>query len=99
MLSKHKYIRSEAYKRGAEGQSCTLCGNNDGTVVLCHLNEHWAGKGRSIKSDDIASMDLCHQCHKKYDEPKLMLIEKWEITRAMYRTIKRRIEQGILIIK
>ena len=97
-LVKRIPIRSEAYKAAAEGESCAICDRKDGTVVFCHLNESWAGKGYGQKSDDVAGFDGCAQCHRAYDNNHTT-IEDWEITRAMYRTLLRRIARGIVVIK
>ena len=98
IIQKHKYVRSKAYRDAAKDQSCTICGRNDGTTVFCHLNESWAGKGKGIKADDIAGFDGCAECHRNYDSVK-QIIADFEIMRAMYRTLKNRIERGIVTVK
>lgn len=98
LLPKHNYIRSKAILTSANGETCTICGINDGTIVFCHLNESWAGKGTRIKADDIAGFYGCFKCHKKYDEPKFDLILDITVMRAMYRTWKRLIEKNIITI-
>lgn len=96
LLPKHNHVRSKAYLNGARGESCTICGANDGTVVFVHLDAQWAGKGRGIKADDIAGFDGCLVCHDRYARLNGDPLADWEITRAMYRTMRRRIEQGII---
>lgn len=96
-LQKRKPIRSKAIRHAANGEACTVCGNNDGTTVFCHLNESWAGKGMGQKADDIAGFFGCQKCHTKYDVWQTIL--DIEIMRAMYRTWRRLIEKGIIVIK
>ena len=81
---------------------CTICGTQDGTTVLCHLNGQSFGKGMALKSDDIASFFGCYECHQRYDKPPREVenrIEDWEIIRAMYRTWTRLIETGVITIR
>lgn len=96
MLEKRKPIRSKAIRDAANGESCCVCGRNDGTTVFCHLNESWAGKGMGQKADDIAGFFGCHDCHRKYDAMGGTGITE---LRAMYRTIRRLWELGIISIK
>lgn len=84
LLPKHNHIRSKAILASAKGESCTICGIWDDTVVFCHLNESWAGKGKGIKADDIAGFYGCFKCDSKYDEPKIDLFLDDTIMRAMY---------------
>lgn len=99
-LTKRVAIRSKAIRDAANGESCTVCDRNDGTTVFCHLNEGWAGKGGNLKADDIAGFFGCQKCHDVYDgRGKYGRIGEWEITRAMYRTIRRLWELGILSIQ
>jgi hypothetical protein len=97
-LVKRQPIRSEAYTKAADGESCTICDSKDGTVVFVHLDEAWAGKGFGQKGDDVAGFDGCMKCHNAYANHHVT-IEDWEITRAVYRTLLRRILKGIVIIK
>ena len=100
-LEKRKPIRSEAILKSAEGESCTICGKNDGTTVFCHLNESWAGKGMGQKADDIAGFFGCNECHDLYDQRSSNLYNhsQYEIMRAMYRTWVSLIAKGIITIK
>lgn len=103
-LTKRVAIRSKAIRDAANGESCTVCGRNDGTTVFCHLNESWAGKGTGQKADDIGFFG-CSFCHDVYDgrikqtagyhpaqEPKVIM-------RAMYRTIRRLWELKVISIQ
>ena len=98
-LKKRKSIRSEAIRQAANGEACTICLAQDGTVVFCHLNESFAGKGLGLKADDIAGFFGCHGCHKQYDTQGSPIAEDhWTIMRAMYRTWVRLIEKGVITI-
>lgn len=100
-LTKRRPIRSDAIRKAANGEACTVCGRNDGTTVFCHLNEGWAGKGMGQKADDIAGFFGCHECHSQYDcasEFKFAVDEE-SVIRAMYRTWARLIETGVITIK
>lgn len=100
-LTRRKAIRSKAIRDAANGENCTVCGSNDGTTVFCHLNEAWAGKGMRQKADDIAGFFGCFNCHTSYDYEKEAgeNISDFIIMRAMYRTIRRLVEKGIIKIK
>jgi len=99
IIQKHNYVRSKAYTDAAKDQPCAICQRNDGTTVFCHLNKSWAGKGKGIKADDFAGFDGCYACHLHYDEPRSEPFSDLTILRAMYRTIKNRIERDIIIVK
>ena len=102
-LPKHKYIRSPAITQSARDEFCALCGVKDGTTVFCHLNESWAGKGKSIKADDIAGFYGCLKCHLRYDVQSVngskYPLEVEDVLRAMYRTWYRLWQKGIIKIK
>ena len=95
-LQKRKPIRSKAIRAAAKDEACTVCERNDVTTVFCHLNESWAGKGMGQKADDIASFFGCHECHRKYDSMGGTGISE---LRAMYRTWRRLIDKGVIVIK
>lgn len=104
-LTKRRAIRSNAIRKAAKGEECTVCKRNDGTTSFCHLNESWAGKGTSQKSDDIAGFFGCNLCHAIYDRriPKSAgyhpAHDTEVIMRAMYRTWRRLIELKVITIK
>lgn len=99
-LTKRKAIRSDAIRKAANGEACTVCGRNDGTTVFCHLNESWAGKGIGRKADDIAGFFGCMDCHQRYDHGTTIPRNYAEtLMRAMYRTWVRLIETGIITVK
>ena len=88
---------------GARGEDCTLhiypyCNGNNETVVTCHIN--CEDKGWSLKSPDFWSVYGCSDCHDVIDGRKKTDLSKDVINdcimRALYRTMKRRIEQGLI---
>ena len=95
-ITKRVAYRNKKILDAANGESCCICGENDGTTVFCHLDELWAGKGMRQKSDDCAGFFGCYECHASYSglrstEPCYM-----EVLRAYYRTIRRLIDIGVL---
>lgn len=98
MLKRAPY-RNPKILQAAKGQDCTLnspvCNYNPETVVFCHLNERFAGKGLSQKADDIAGFFGCSACHSLYDSGKLE-DQYFYLLRAMHRTIINLIDRGIL---
>ena len=97
-MAKQFRYRNKSILKAARGETCTLCGCKDGTVVFAHFNDAWAGKGLGIKADDCAGMFCCIACHYNYDNRGVegTEFEAWEILRAYYRTIRRLLDRGIL---
>jgi len=98
MLSKNNNLRSKKIRNSANGEDCTMnspvCNYDSSTVVFCHLNEQFAGKGLGLKSVDIGFYG-CYNCHTKYDSGKLE-DEYFYLLRAVIRTWLRLIELGIV---
>ena len=99
-------IVSPAYTKAAKGQQCTLniagvCSYNRETVVFCHFPNESGGMAE--KSDDICGGDGCYACHQVIDNPgsneHFEQHRAWYLMRSMVRTIRRRIEQGVVTIK
>lgn len=91
----------------AKGQSCTIqlypyCNENPETVVFCHMNSE--DKGMSKKSPDWWGADGCSTCHDIVDR-RMRVKDIWDdeidaaFVRGVYRTLKRRIEQRLIILK
>lgn len=99
-MMKRKPIRSKAIRQSAKGESCAICGIQNDTVVFCHLNEGFAGKGMGQKADDFGFYG-CGLCHGAYDGKDGIshMLKDWEILRACYRTWRRQIETGVIKIK
>jgi hypothetical protein len=98
-LTKRIAYRNKAILKAAKGEKCTICGDECGTIVFCHLNESWAGKGLGQKVDDCAGFFGCSFCHDVYDGRRKRLGEPmadYEILRAYYRTIRRLLDSGVL---
>ena len=91
--------------KAAEGQTCTIqlypyCNGNTETTVFCHANSE--DKGLAKKRPDWWGADGCSACHDIVDGRKKTDIPSHEIkdcfTRGIYRTLRRRIEQGLIKI-
>lgn len=93
-------------REAAKGQDCTVnavgvCNYDPATTVFAHLSDE--SKGMGTKSDDLSGCDACHACHdwidrRRNDGPPEEERE-WYMRRAQVRTLRRRIEQGIITIK
>jgi hypothetical protein len=89
--------------KAARGQECTAqihpyCNGNTETTVFAHAP--CEDKGMGIKGPSWWGCDACLCCHDVFDGrvityiPREEILEIWH--RAIYRTIKRRIEQGLI---
>lgn len=106
MLTKTKAIRSQKLRDSAQGEECTLqfpgvCNGNSETTVLCHLPDE--SHGMSRKSDDLATVYGCSNCHdlvdgRHYSRVRAALDLEWFLRRAMVRTWRRMIEKGLIKI-
>ncbi len=93
--------RNNKITQNAKGRNCEAnfsgCNYNPKTVVFCHLNESYAGKGMSQKADDFAGFFGCSACHDLYDgRRKNHVLEDKEVLRAVIKTIRTLIDAGIL---
>lgn len=105
-LSKRVPYRNAAILKSAKGEECTLqspvCNHDRDTVVFCHLNEDFAGKGTSQKADDFAGFYGCSSCHDLYDVRRQGGGMIWDdskdfyILRAMTKTIRRLLDKGVI---
>lgn len=91
--------------KAAKGQSCTIqihpwCCNDSDTVVFCHAPSE--AKGMAIKSPDFWGADGCHVCHSIIDGRMRVDLSDFEIyqcfMRGVFRTLTRRIDQGLIKI-
>lgn len=89
--------------KAARGQECTIqihpyCNMNPETTVFAHAPSE--DKCMSKKSPDFWGADSCSDCHDIVDGRHAVDIGADEIhrlfMRGVYRTIKRRIEQGLI---
>jgi hypothetical protein len=64
-----KRFESRKLLDAARGQSCVLCGTQDGTVVACHLpgSKYGMAAGWGLKTHDWLTAHLCHHCHYEID--------------------------------
>lgn len=92
--------------KAARGQECTIqlypyCNFDSETTVFAHAPSE--DKGMARKSPDWWGADSCSTCHDILDGRRKTDIPKCEIesahTRGVFRTIKRRIEQGLIKIE
>lgn len=103
-------IRSPAYRDASRGQRCTfqipdVCTGGGEDTVFCHLRDDHTGGAQ--KASDLSGADGCFACHNVMDRrakmPDGLYIkdEDWTFFafRALQRTMHRRVEQGVLIIK
>lgn len=100
-------VKSSKMLQSARGQSCVLCGAEDGTVVSAHysgLRKHELGGGRGLKVHDLLVADLCYRCHTRMDNYEQVnsyqdQIERSELFLALIaRTLLRRVSQGVIEI-
>ena len=91
--------------KAAKGQECTIqiypfCNGDPETTVFCHAPSE--DKGMGIKSPDWWGADGCSDCHDIVDRRRIVSLSGNQIRncfhRGIYRTIKRRIEQGLINI-
>lgn len=99
-------IRSRKLLDSAKGQECTFhfpgtCNHDRETTISAHLSDDTRGAAR--KADDFASVHSCSSCHDFFDR-RLWLgtdIEPdihWYALRAFIRTLRNRIERGLIFI-
>ena len=92
------------HRKAAEGEACVRCGNQDGTIVLCHYQgsmSHRLGKGMGIKPHDVAAGAwLCSNCHDLLDgrKPSYYTMDQRSLDMALccMQTVKIRYERGDL---
>ena len=66
---KHKTYRNRTLLYAARGETCVLCGADDGTIVAAHLPGSIYGMdaGMGEKCADFCVAHLCSQCHSRMD--------------------------------
>lgn len=99
-------IRSRKYLDGSRGQPCSLefvgiCNHNAETTVACHIHDE--SFGGSMKADDVSTVDGCSSCHMFLDHGWVGKISQGvllrHVIRAMQRTLRNRIERGIVFVQ
>jgi len=95
-----KNYRNKSILKHARGQACTFqspwCNNNPETTVFCHLDEHFAGKGRGLKAHDFAGFFGCSGCHRYYEGGHGHDIRDFLALRAVIRTLEILFSDGII---
>jgi hypothetical protein len=107
-LPEDDVIRSERYRRGANGSPCRFrgptCNADPATSQFAHANGAAFGKGAMHKAHDIAGIDACSGCHAYIDvghgtKPLISEAEFWRlIARGIIETIVDRIRRGIVVV-
>lgn len=107
-IPKDDVIRSEKYRRGANGSPCRFrgptCNSDPDTSQFAHANGAAFGKGAMHKAHDIAGLDACSGCHAYIDvghwtKPLISDAEFWRlIARGFVETMVDRIKRGIVIV-
>ena len=99
-------VKSTKIRQSALGESCTLnifgvCNYNPETVVLCHFPSESKGIGK--KSDDISAGYGCSACHDAVDgrnrSEEFRAHADQYMRQSIYRTQRRLIDKGLLVIK
>jgi len=99
-------MKSKKYRAAAKGQDCTLniagvCNYDNSTTVLAHFPSEDNGMG--TKSSDISAGDACSECHRIIDQrgscSEFDDHAGFYLRRAQTRTILRRIDMGLIVIK
>ncbi|KKK97619.1 hypothetical protein LCGC14_2650980, partial [marine sediment metagenome] len=76
MLEKRIPYRNKKILQAAKGEACTMnapgCNCDSDTVVFCHINQSYAGKGTGQKADDYAGFFGCSACHYLYDNNQIL---------------------------
>lgn len=96
-------MKNRSYTDAANGQSCVICGINDGSVVSAHYSGLGAGalgKGLGLKAGDLFVADLCSRCHAEMDsyEAGNDTARCYEFTMAILKTQMRRWRGGLIRI-
>jgi len=98
MIRKPLKVRSKAIRQAARGKPCTLrlagCDGGGETTVLAHLPA--GGKGVGTKGSDIWAVFACASCHDVLDGRRPGYVCDTDMLRALYRTLHRLIEEGIV---
>jgi Protein of unknown function (DUF1364) len=94
-------MQSRKLLDAARGQSCALCGNDDGTVVAAHYSGLYSsalGKGMGQKAWDFCAAHLCHRCHSDLDGYSGGNNEERAVRFmvAIFKTQKRLFDAGVL---
>jgi len=99
-MQKRQPLRLPKLLKAAKGAPCLMrspaCNSDSETVVACHLNESFAGKGMGQKADDTAIFYACSDCHRWYDEGgKTENMMEW-VFPAVVRTMRYIVLEGVL---
>lgn len=99
-------LRSRKLLDSARGQPCTLefvgvCSHDPETTISAHIHDETFGM--AMKADDTATVHACDRCHMYMDQggwigqiSQTVLLRY--ILRAIFRTLRNRIERGLIIV-
>ena len=62
--------KSNKLTQASKGNDCIKC-RATGETRACHYNgirQHWLGKGRGIKANDLATAEFCQKCDQEFSE-------------------------------
>jgi hypothetical protein len=101
-------VRSEALRRSAKGQSCTIrlpgvCLGTTDTTVLCHLPGHAGGMG--TKEHDLHAAygcRACHDCIDRHEHARHGLTDAIVLDamlRALSETQERMVRAGLIVVR
>lgn len=95
-------VHSDAIRRFAQGQTCTLrlpcCNGRMDTTVLAHLRLFGAG-GMGGKPSDLRAVFACSDCHDALDRRNAATSGLWgfeDVLRALMETHDRLLAAGII---
>ncbi len=87
--------------RMSKGQNCIRCGADD--AYSAHYNgtyQHWYGKGRGTKCNDLATAEFCYKCDQDHSEGVNIYFSKEErdaqFLHFIMMTNIRRLEEGVI---
>lgn len=91
-------FRSDAWRKAARGQNCTLripevCNYDTDTTVLAHLRMFGWGAASS-KPSDFLGVFACSDCHDALDRRGTKAVEPWEVLRALGETLSIHYKEG-----
>ncbi len=87
--------------KASKGMDCIRCGAPD--AYSCHYNgtyQHWYGKGRGIKANDLCTAEFCYNCDQLHSEGRNIYHNREEkdaqFLHFIMMTNLRRIENGLI---
>jgi len=85
--------RNKKLLNAANGEMCTFCYIQDGTIVAAHSNLGSDGHGTGLKADDYCIAFLCYDCHLDYDAGRM---DQEAFHKCMKRTWRQLLDREVL---